>query len=212
LDGTTVEIGSPETIMARQCRNFEPGEIYHIVNRGNRRQTIFHDARDYEMFMTVLEECLARIVMQIIAFVLMPNHFHLMLRPQEKTSISTFMQWTTTTHVRRHHLRHDLVGAGHLYQAPYRAGWCNNERRALATLRYIEANPVAAGLVDEAERWEWSSLWLRTQGDPRGLLSPCPIELPENWIECVNQRGHRGRAAKTLAINEADDQSFVVTL
>jgi putative transposase len=198
--------------MARLLRDFKPGEIYHIVNRGNRRQPIFDDARDYDRYLEILEESLDRMVMRIIGFALMPNHFHLMLWPTEQTSISTYMQWVSTKHARGYNLRHGLVGTGHVYQDRFRAGWCNSEPRVLATLRYIEANPVSASLVDAAESWEWSSLWQRTNGDPRGLLCPAPIELPSNWTDVVNERGQRGRLVKSIVLEESEEQSAVVAL
>jgi putative transposase len=97
------------------------------------------------------------------------------------------MHWLTTTHVRRYHLHYDLVGTGHLYQERYRNDICTDARGVLAVTQYVEGNPLAAGLVRRAEDWRWSSLRLRLDGDPLGLLSEGPVPLPANWMDYVNE-------------------------
>jgi len=79
-----------------------------------------------------------------------------------------------------------MVGTGHLYQDRYRNHICGSERRVLAAIRYVEANALAARLVESARDWPWSSLALRTKGDERKLLAECPIMLPANWAAYVD--------------------------
>jgi putative transposase len=172
--------------MARSSRDTAPGQVHHVVNRGNRRKIIFHKRGDYLAFFTLLEEAVARFGMRLIAFCIMRNHFHLVLWPDEKVSISAFMHWLTSTHVRRYHAHYQLTGTGHLYQARYRNDVCRDTRGVLAVIRYVEGNPLAAGLVSRAQDWEWSSLRVRVNGDEAGLLAPGPIELPKNWTTYVN--------------------------
>ena len=117
----------------------------------------------------------------------MPNHFHLVVKPDEGVTLSAYMQWLTSTHVRRYHAHHGLVGAGHLYQGPYRSGTCDSDVSVLRRMRYVDANPVRAKLVQRAEEWPWSGLSVRLQGDPDGLLSPPPVELPTDWVNYVNE-------------------------
>ena len=124
--------------------------------------------------------------MRLIAYSLMPNHWHLVLWTDPDVSLSAFMHWLTSTHVRRYHTFHELVGTGHLYQDRYRNHICQSERRLLATIRYVEANALAAKLVESARDWKWCSLWMRTKGGEESFLSPCPIELPENWADYVD--------------------------
>jgi putative transposase len=173
--------------MARAPRDAQPGAIHHVVNRGNRRTVIFHKPGDYDAFIAVLREAIHKFRMRLLAFCIMPNHWHLVLWPAEDVSLSAFMQWLTSTHVRRYHAHYDLVGTGHLYQARYRNDVCKDERRLLTTVRYVEANPLAAKLVRRARDWKWSSLALRTSSDAEDILTPCPIELPRNWPEYVDQ-------------------------
>jgi putative transposase len=173
--------------MARAPRNAQPGAIHHVMNRGNRRSVIFHKPGDYDAFIEILREACEKFKMRLIAFCLMPNHWHLVLWPGEDVSLSAFMQWLTSTHVRRYHAHYDLVGTGHLYQERYRNEVCTDERRLFATIRYVEANPLAAKLVGCARAWRWSSLSMRVISGDQDFLTACPIELPPNWPEYVDQ-------------------------
>jgi putative transposase len=173
--------------MARARRNTAPGCIHHVVNRGNRKRVIFHKPADYRAFLDVLAEAVARFGMRVLAFCIMRNHWHLVLWPSNDVSISAFMHWLTSTHVRRYHMHYGLTGTGHLYQARYRNDVCTDERGVLAVVRYVEGNPLAAGLVKRAEDWKWSSLRVRLDGDEAGLLAEGPVALPENWVTYVNE-------------------------
>jgi putative transposase len=97
------------------------------------------------------------------------------------------MQWLTSTHVRRYHAHYEIVGTGHLYQDRYRNHLCESERRVLAAIRYVEANALAARLVESARDWPWCSLAVRTKGDEGRLLADCPIALPANWAAYVDE-------------------------
>lgn len=196
--------------MARSLRNAPPCAVHHVVNRGNRRAVIFHNAGDYQAFVDVLREACAKFDMRLIAFCVMPNHWHLVLWPGEDVSLSAFMQWLTSTHVRRYHAYHDLVGTGHLYQARYRNRICESERRLLATIRYVEANPRAANLVQRARDWKWSSLRMRVRGGEEDFLRPCPIELPRNWPDYVDATTTREEPAQTDACTSADSSAEIV--
>jgi putative transposase len=204
ISGTAIDLLVAEHTMCRSLRNAPPEVVQHCVNRGNRKATIFHEAGDYQAFMTVLREAGARFPMRLLGFCAMPNHWHLVLWPPEGVSVSSYMQWVTTTHVRRYHLGYGLVGTGHLYQDRFRNGGIRDDRTLLSVLRYVEANPVHAGLVERAELWPWSSLRLRAEGDPDGLLFPLPM-LPTNWLEIVNEcpradkRSERRRRAASVA-------------
>lgn len=180
--------------MARSRRKTAPGCVHHVVNRANRRKIIFRKRADYQAFLAVLDEAVARFGMRVIAFCIMRNHWHLVLWPDEKVSISAFMQWLTSTHVRRYHAHYQLTGTGHLYQDRYRNGVCKDDRSVLAVMRYVEGNPLAAGLVKRAQDWPWSSLHLRANGEGSGLVVNGPIELPSNWTTYVNENTPRRKS------------------
>lgn len=173
--------------MSRKRRDAQTSVVHHVVNRGNRRDVIFHKEDDYAAFLRVLDEARIRHGMRLISFCVMPNHWHLVLWPDKDVSLPAFMHWLTGTHVRRYHAHYQLVGTGHLYQDRYHNGICTSERRLLATLRYVEANALAAKLVQSAKDWPWGSLWLREHGDPERMLTDCPIALPLNWARYVDQ-------------------------
>jgi putative transposase len=172
--------------MPRTARRFIKGLPYHVLNRGNRRQPIFAKPVDYEMFLTTLADALERIPVRLLGFAIMPNHFHLVLLPDEGSEISAFMRWFMNAHIRRYHRFNELWGTGHLYQGRFKAFPIQLDHHLLTVLRYVEANPLTAHLVQRAEYWPWSSLSRQKSQDGRQLVSPSPIERPANWLEIVN--------------------------
>jgi putative transposase len=167
--------------------------VHHVVNRGNRKAVIFRKRADFKAFLDLLSQAVGRSGMRVIAFCLMRNHWHFVLWPREADALSAFMHWLTSTHVRRYHAHYGLTGTGHLYQDRYRNDICRDDRGVLAVMRYVEGNPLAAGLVTRAEHYEWSSLAFRARGDDYGILAPPPIELPANWVRYVNDHTPRRR-------------------
>src|SRR3954469_11960214 len=105
--------------MPRTARASAAGYCYHVLNRGNARATGFHKDRDYDAFLEMMAEANLRVPMRIIAYCLMPNHFHMALWPREDGDLSRWMHWLLTTHVRRY-LRHDQ-GSGHVWQGRFKA-------------------------------------------------------------------------------------------
>ncbi|HVJ27799.1 MAG TPA: transposase [Vicinamibacterales bacterium] len=179
--------------MARPRRNTAPNAIHHIVNRANRKKLIFRKPEDYKAFVSILEEAVDRFGMRLIGFCIMPNHWHLVVWTNDTVSISAFMHWVTSTHVRRYHLHYGLTGTGHLYQARYRNHVCKDDDGVVKVMRYVEGNPVAAGLTERAQKWEWSSMRVRLAGDEAGFLTDPPVALPADWPTYVNENTPRRR-------------------
>jgi putative transposase len=174
--------------MPRRARRFVDGLPYHVLNRGNRRQPIFTQHSDYEMFLTTLADAIRRVPIAILAFTVMPNHFHLVLWPQQGTDISAFMRWFMTAHIRRYHRFGELWGTGHLYQGRFKAFPIQTNHHLLTVLRYVEANPLRAQLVPRAEAWKWSSLTRETSLDGRVIVAQSPIRRPDAWTDIVNDK------------------------
>ena len=176
-------------LMPRQKRADEGSVIYHALNRGNARQRIFRKDDDYEAFLRVLSEGLDRYAVEIFAFTLMPNHWHLVLRPAEDEQMGRLLRWVTATHTQRHHAHYHTSGQGHLYQARFKSFPVASDGHFLVVCRYVERNPVRAGLVQRAEDWRHGSLWRWTQKPqpPPRLLSSWPLPRPSHWIKRVNQ-------------------------
>ncbi|UUO09240.1 transposase [Blastopirellula sp. J2-11] len=175
--------------MPRQKRADEGGSIYHALNRGNARQTLFHKEEDYEAFLRVLGEGLQRYPVELFSLTLMPNHWHMVLRPSQDGMMGRLLRWVTATHTQRYHAHYHTAGEGHLYQSRFKSFPIADDDHFLVVCRYVERNPLRAKLVKRAEDWRWGSLWRWSQKADRspGLLSRWPIPRTPKWIQRVNQ-------------------------
>jgi len=174
--------------------------IFHVLNRANGRARIFRKDEDYAAFERVLAESIERTEMRVLSYSVMPNHWHLVLWPGSDGQLPEFMHHLTTTHVRRWHEHYHTVGNGHLYQGTYKSFPVESDEHLLTVCRYVERNPVRAGLVDRAEDWKWSSATRRHQSSDRILptppgtppLAPLPLEPPRAWLTFVNSEPTSG--------------------
>jgi putative transposase len=157
---------------------------YHVLNRGNGRAEVFHKDGDYAAFLDLMVEANERLPLRILGYVLMPNHFHLVLWPRDDGDLSRWMQWLLTSHVRRYH-RH-YHGSGHVWQGRFKAFPIEQDEHLLTVLRYVQRNPLRARLVRRAETWAWSSLCWRPGGKRAAILSEWPVPCPRNWLARVN--------------------------
>ena len=176
--------------MGRPRRHALGGYVYHVLNRANARACIFHKDGDYAAFEQVLADSLEHVPgMRLLAFCLMPNHWHLLLWPRADGELSDFGHFLTLTHTQRWHAHYHHVGTGHLYQGRFKSFPVEEDGHYLTVCRYVERNALRAGLVRRAEDWRWGSLWRRGQSDPSlaKLLSPWPVSMPRNWLDRVNE-------------------------
>lgn len=171
--------------MARHARCAKAGFVYHVLNRGNRRQRIFNDRADYLTFTQLLAETASALAMRVCAYCLMPNHWHLVVWPTEDAQLSAFMFQLTNAHVARHRTMHGTTGTGHLYQGRFRSFPVQSDDHYLRVMRYVEANALRAALVQCAESWPWSSMTERV-ADAREIITPGPLGLPTDWVTYVN--------------------------
>jgi putative transposase len=175
--------------MARPQRKTVTGMAYHVLNRRVMRLSIFDKSRDYQAFERVLAEGLRRPdALGLLAYCLMPNHWHLVLWPKAASNLSTWMQWLTVTHTHRWHQHYHSLGQGPLYQGRFKSFPIQEDGHLLTVMRYVEANALRAGLVEKAEAWRWGSPWVRQRGSPeqRAMLCSSPVELPADWGAIVN--------------------------
>jgi len=168
--------------MPRTARIVLPSCWHHVINRGNARATVFHRPADYRDFLDLMARASERQPLALLGSCLMPNHFHLVLRPDEPAALARWMQ--QTAHVRRHHLRHGT--GGRLWQGRFKAFPIVEDAHLHAVLRYVEANALRAGLAERAEAWPWSSLAARAAAAPPALAEP-PWPLPADWTAIVNE-------------------------
>lgn len=160
-------------------------EVFHIINRANARLPIFFKKEDYILFESILAEGQEKYDMRILAYCLMPNHFHLVCYPRKENDLQKFMQWITLTHTQRWHIKNGTVGTGHLYQGRYKSFLIQKDEHLLTVVRYVERNPLRANLVKKAENWGFSSL-LKILSKKSKMLSEWPIEKPINYLSFVN--------------------------
>ncbi len=174
--------------MGRPLRAAAGGIIYHVLNRANGRQVMFETPQDYQLWENVLLEAREHVPVRILAYCVMPNHWHLVLWPRQDGDLSRFMAWLTLTHTQRWHAQHQSVGTGHLYQGRFKSFPVQSDEHFLTVCRYVERNALRAKLVKRAESWQWSSLWRRTQGLKQSQwLADWPVSRPRQWVKLANE-------------------------
>ncbi|MFM9914139.1 MAG: transposase [Methylophilaceae bacterium] len=141
--------------MARLPRYVVPGQPQHIIQRGNNRQIIFAAEADYQFFRDALIEAAAKHGLQIHAYVWMTNHIHLLATPQFENSISKVFQSVGRKYVQ--YFNYTYQRSGTLWEGRYRATVVDSEQYLLTLMRYIELNPVRAGMTQDPADYPWSS-------------------------------------------------------
>ncbi len=171
--------------MARPPRIDIADNYYHVLNRANARSQIFNTPEDYQQFMEILTDTVELLNMRLLAFCLMPNHWHLILEPRADGDLSRFVARLTNTHVKQYQVKNSLIGMGHLYQGRYKSFVIEDGHYFYTVLRYVERNAQKAKLCERAEDWRWGSAFLRAKGGSN-LLAPLPIDLPTNYFTELN--------------------------
>jgi putative transposase len=163
-------------------------QVYHVINRANGRLTIFHTPEEYRHFEALLTDAVKRTDMRLLAYALMPNHWHLVLYSRNDGDVSTFMQWLTLTHTQQYRAKTGTIGFGHIYQGRYKSFIVENDSYLLALIKYVERNPVRAKLVSKVENWQWGSGYRRLDGTPkeRKLLAALPLDPPDSYRVWLN--------------------------
>jgi len=140
--------------MARSWRIEFEGAYYHVLSRGNEGTNIFYDVRDRKIFLETIGEVTERFDVDVFAYVLMSNHYHLLLKTN-RANLSRAMQWLGVTYTRRFNNRHSR--SGHLFQGRFKSIIVENDAYALELSCYIHRNPLRAGIVKRLVDYKWSS-------------------------------------------------------
>lgn len=170
--------------MARPPRLHFSGALYHVICRGNRRQVLFQDTSDYQKYQERLFHYASRYKFLLYAYVLMPNHVHLLIEVGP-VPLSRVMQGLQFTYAQYFNKKYRIVG--HLFQGRYKAILCEKEAYLLELTRYIHLNPIRAGLVKRPEDYRWSSypVYLGQREEP---------EIATNFV--LSQFGQRLSTAR----------------
>ena len=182
--------------MPRTARAAVGGIFYHVLNRGNGRMGIFRKPGDYRAFVQLLIDAKERAEVEVFGFCLMPNHWHLVLRPKRSGGLAAYLSWLSNTHVKRYRAHYRRT-SGHLYQGRYKSFPVQEEDYFLQLMRYVEANPLRAKppLAERAQDWEWSSAGCGEEVSGK-LLDAWPMDRPQSWLSMVNRPLPEAEAAR----------------
>jgi len=169
--------------MARIARIVVPNVPHHVTQRGNRRQTVFFGAEDYRKYLELIKDFTVQEGVDVLAWCLMPNHVHLILIPPEPGSLRAALAEAHRRYARHINLRENW--RGYLWQGRF-ASCPMDERHSIAAARYIDLNPVRAGLVAQPIDWPWSSARAHLTGRPDGLTKIEALGLsPIAWADLL---------------------------
>jgi putative transposase len=172
--------------MPRTARASVAGLWYHILNRGNRRDAVFHKPADYDAFVAAMADARLRVPVDVLGYCLMPNHFHIVVRPHHDGDLGRWVQWLLTAHARRYHRHYGTTG--HVWQGRFKAFPIQDDGHLVTVLRYVERNALRAELVSRAEDWKWSSLPGWQGGDPLLWKDEGSVR-GRGWLKREKKRG-----------------------
>ncbi len=170
--------------MARIARVIAPGIPHHITQRGNRRQQTFFCDEDYMAYIELMAQWCKKCHVEIWAWCLMPNHLHLIAVPDSEQGLARAIGEAHRRYTRRINLREEWQG--HLWQERF-ASFPMDESHLLAAARYVEMNPVAAGMVSDPYEYQWSSARAHIDGMDDQLTTVEPLlSMVGNWKEFLS--------------------------
>jgi putative transposase len=192
--------------MGRLPRAIGDGLVYHAFNRGNNRGDVFADDADHVAFLQAIADANERYPFRLFGYCLMTNHFHLLLRPEPGQSISRILQSLTVTHTWRYRKRHGT--SGHVWQGRFKSPVIQDDAHLLVVLRYIEANPLRAGMAADPADYRWSSFPHHGLGHADPLVSAFP-----EWDELGGTEAERRRRwrAKVRGVQDEGELAAVST-
>jgi putative transposase len=203
-----------ELLMARLPRYFVKNQAQHIIQRGNNREPIFANDDDYRFYLDCLQEAAKRHALLIHAYTLMTNHVHVLASPKTEKSIPKTLQSVGRRYVQYFNSTYDRTGT--LWEGRYKATVIDSDRYFLTCMRYIELNPVRAGMVKHPQDYSWSSYLANAHSKKNALLTQHCLyrQLDANLAE--RQRAYRQlfrtaiEAADLEAIRESTNKGWVL--
>ena len=170
--------------MARMARVVVPGYPHHVTQRGNRRQTTFFCDGDYERYIRLMSEFAKKAGTEVWAYCLMPNHVHMVMVPDKEDGLRAALGEAHRRYTSYINIREGWTG--HLWQGRFHS-FTMDERYLLATVRYVERNPVKAGLVEFPGQWRWSSAQAHLKGENNELVNVSPmLDRIDDWYQYLS--------------------------
>lgn len=188
--------------MPRAPRTVTAGQPLHLIQRGNNRSACFIDDRDRAFYLRSLRDASTRTGCAIHAYVLMTNHVHLVVTPADAMSTARLMQAVGRRYVRHFNDRYDRTGT--LWEGRYRSMPIDSERYFLACSRYVELNPVRAGLVRQPASYPWSSFRCNANGNTDPIVTPHAVYEALGALAAVRQASYRALFTTTLDADVVD--------
>ena len=175
--------------MPRLVRAFQAGVPLHIIQRGNNRSRCFCRPADYRCYQNFLHEACHELGARVHAYVLMTNHSHLLLTPRSAGDVSAIMQIVAQRYTQFVNWRYRRTGS--LWDGRYKAALVHTETYLLVCQRYIELNPVRAGMVEYPGQYPWSSFRRNGEGRPDSLVAPHELYMALGADDTARQRAYR---------------------
>jgi putative transposase len=177
--------------MARKPRYYLAGVPCHVIQRGNNREKCFFGEDDYRHYLDCLREACAKYGCVVHAYVLMPNHVHLLMTPKKRDGVSRVMQSVGRRYVQYVNAARGRTGT--LWEGRHKASLIDSEKYLLTCARYIELNPVRAGMVDRPADYPWSS----HRAHARGEFDPV-IDYSAEYLALGRTPSERQKAYREL--------------
>jgi putative transposase len=186
--------------MSRPRRYFVDNLSHHIIHRGNNRVAIFREPQDYERYYLVLERASSACGVAVHAFVFMTNHVHLLVTPATELGVPRMMQKLGARYVRYFNRRYERTGT--LWEGRYRSFPVDTDRYLLTCVRYIEMNPVRAGIADRPEHYQWSSYRAHAFGARDSLVRIHPAIMMLGTSDSERQATYQRLCSEDMTIEE----------
>jgi putative transposase len=172
--------------MGRQPRLVADGLVYHALNRGNNRARVFFHDADFQQFLDALAQTKQRYPFRLYAYCLMENHLHLVLEPAAGQNISRIVQSLTVAHTWHYHKA--SATSGHVWQGRFKSPVVSTDEHLLTVMRYVESNPLRAGMVSDLSCYPWSSYGVHGLGRPLPVVDEAPLWASLGKTEEARQR------------------------
>jgi len=159
--------------MPRSKRVLHDGAVYHIVQRGHNKDRLFNDYKDYKVFKGLVRKYKSRFTFDIYHYCIMSNHIHILLKAITGSDLPKIMQGITQSYSFYYRLKYKY--SGYVYQNRYKSYLIEDDSYLMDCGRYIERNPLRAGIVESVSQYRWSSYNFYAKGYPDGIITPDPI-------------------------------------